>query len=916
MRISLLLAALLLPVMSVLAAPVIETDVSVYGGTSGGVVAAVQAARQGKTVSLLVFGNHVGGMTSGGLGATDVGGHGTDYIQGVAREFYVRINAAYTAGATTPKFDKFEPKVAEAVFKAMLTEVGVTPRYQQHLTSVTKAGQRITEIAMDDGTICRARVFIDASYEGDLMAMAGVTWTIGRESSAQYGESLNGIRGNTPAHQFTVNVDPYVTPGVPSSGLLPFIQPQSLGTPGAADSRVQAYNYRMCLTMSAANRIDITPPPGYDETKYELLRRYIVASGATALSSFMNITGMANAKTDINNNGPFSTDFIGQSDTYATATYAQRAVIEQQHKDYIQGFLYYLGHSTNVPLSIRNSMLAYGFCKDEFTDNGGFGALYVREARRMVSDYVMRQQNCQGTETVPDSIGLGSYTMDAHNAERIVQGNVVKNEGDVQSTIPAPYPIAYRSIVPKVGECDNLVVPWCLSASHMGFGSIRMEPVFMILSQSAGTAAAIAIDDNVSVQQVSYPKLALQLTVDGQALSGGTATTSDGIVVDNTDTGSVTIVGDWTSSTSTAGFYGSNYLHDGSALKGTKSVRFTPTIPTAGQYDVYFRWTALANRSKNVPVDVIDATGTHTYTIDQTVLANNGVWFLLQRGTFNAGTSGSVLVRTDGTVGTNGTNDGTNAFVVADAVRFVSAASPGPAVQIIASDAETREGAADPARFTVYRASSDTASPLVVNYTISGTATNGVDYNSLPGSVTIPAGSTTATIPVQAIGDALAEGTETLTLTLATGTGYNLGSVGTATMKILDRPVDDWRHANFTPAQLADPNISGDLADADRDNLQTIAEYVLGSDPNAASALPIPVNTSGYLTLTYARRKSATDVTITVEATHDLKNWTTLAPVEQIGVTDAGAFQMVTVRIATPMAQDAQGFLRLKVTRP
>jgi len=919
MRVSLLLAALLLPVTSVLAAPVIETDVCVYGGTSGGVIAAVQAARQGKTVSLLVFGNHVGGMTSGGLGATDVGNNGTTYIQGVAREFYGRAAVAYGGSASSPKFSAFEPHVAENIFKTMLTEVGITPRYQQHLATVTKNGQRITEIAMDDGTVCRAKMFIDASYEGDLMAQAGVTWTIGRESTAQYGESLNGIRGTTPQHQFSVNVDPYVVPGNPASGLLPLMQAGALGTAGAADTRVQSYNYRMCFTTAAANRIDITPPAGYSEANYELLGRLFDASPSLTFASMMNKTEFTTpngSKTDINNNGPISTDFLGGADAYATATYAQRAVIEQQHKDYTQGFFYYLGHSTRVPSSIRTTMLTYGFCKDEFTDNGGFGALYVREARRMVSDYVMRQQNCQGTEVVGDPIGLGSYTMDAHNTRRIVQSGFAKNEGDVQQSTPAPYGISYRSLVPKVGECQNLLVPWCLSASHVGFGSIRMEPVFMILGQSAGTAAATAIDDNVAVQQVSYAKLLVQLTADGQLVSTGSAVGSNDIIVDNADATGVTITGAWTVSSSTAGYYGSNYVHNGSAIDDTKSVRFTPTIPTTGAYDVYLRWTAFSNRATNVPVDVIDTSGTQTFTFDQTDTTKNGVWVLLKRSNFTAGTAGSVLVRTTGTVGTGGTNTGANAFVVADAARFVPVSASLPAVQIVASDAETREGAANPARFTVLRPSTDTTLALTVNYTISGTATNGTDYNSLPGSVTIPAGSATATISVQAVGDALAEGTETVVLTLASGSGYVVGTVDNATVKILDRPIDDWRAANFTLVQLADPNTSGDLADPDRDGVQNLAEYTLGMDPNVTSALPIPQNSGGFFTITYAHRKSATDTTVTVEATHDLKDWSVPVQTQQVGLVDQGAFELVTVRITTPMAQDTQAYIRLKVTRP
>jgi hypothetical protein len=561
---------------------VIDSDVCVYGGTSGGVVAAVQAARMGKSVSLAVFNSHIGGMTSGGLGATDAGNAGA--IQGMSREFYNRIAQHYSVAA--PKFT-FEPKVAEQIFGTMLSEVGVVPRFNQRLASVTKIAQRITEILMEDGTIYRARMFIDATYEGDLMAMAGVTFTIGRESVATYNESLNGIRATTPSHQFNVNVDPYVIPGNAGSGLLPFIQSGNGGTPGNGDSKLQAYNYRMCLTNNSANRLPIPAPPGYSESQYELFGRLIDAMLAAGqpptLGMFMNISPMPNMKTDINNNGAFSTDFIGMNYNYPAAMYAERAAIELQHRNYTQGFFYYLGNSTRVPVSVRNQILNYGFCADEFQDTGRFPhQLYVREARRMISDYVMQQQNCQGTRVATDSVGLGSYTMDSHNCQRLVQNGVVKNEGDVQSATPAPYRISYRSIVPRVGECENLVVPFALSASHIAFGSIRMEPVFMLLSQSAATAAAFAIDDNVAVQQLNYAKLKAQLIADKQLLTWNDET-AGGIVVDNSDAAGVTITGAWTSSTAIGGFWGANYIHDQNAEKGTKSVRFTPTLPSAGR---------------------------------------------------------------------------------------------------------------------------------------------------------------------------------------------------------------------------------------------------------------------------------------------------------------------------------------------
>lgn len=886
------------------AAPVIETDICVYGGTSGGVISAVQAARQGKSVALAVFNNHVGGMTSGGLGATDVGGNGNTYIQGMSREFYERISVKY--GGTTARFN-FEPKVAEAVFNEMLSGAGVTPKWNQRLANVTKSGQRITQIAMEDGTIYRARMFIDATYEGDLMAMAGVSFTLGRESVAQYGESLNGIRANTPAHQFTVNVDPYIVPGNPASGLLPYIQPGNGGIPEDADARMQAYNYRMCLTNNAANRIPITAPPGYSEANYELLGRLIdariAAGNSLTLGSFMNVSTMPNSKTDINNNGAFSTDFIGMNHSYPSASYTERDAIATAHRNYIQGFFYYLGNSTRVPAAVRNSMLSYGFCADEFQDTGGFPhQLYVREARRMVSDYVMLQQNCQGSRTAPESIGLGSYTMDSHNCQRIVKNGFAINEGDVQSGTPNPYPISYRSLVPKVGECENLLVPWSLSASHMAFGSIRMEPVFMILAQSAASAAVLAIDDNVSVQQVSYAKLAVQLTADKQMLTWG-SDPGGGIIVDNNDTGNVTVTGTWTSSTSVTGYYGSNYVTDNNEMKGSKSFRFTPSIPTEGDYDVFLRWTTNANRPTNVPVDVTFDGGTQTYTVNQQ--NNNGTWVLLGRKHFKAGTGGSVLIRTTGTEGF---------FVIADAARWLAVGTPTTTVQVVASDAVAREGTTDNASFTLLRSADDVSGSLSVPYQVTGTATNGTDLTTLSGTANFAAGSQTATISVQALPDSLAEGMETVTITLQPGAGFTIGTVNSATARIVDKPVDDWRYANFTPAELNNSAISGLSADPDGDGFTNLEEYVLTRNPKVRDAALTEAKWENQrLTMTYRRRKTATDATVAVEGSQGLPTWGTTNVVEEIARVDDGDSELVTVRLIEAVPT-GRGFLRAKIT--
>ncbi len=508
-------------------AEVIETDVCVFGATSAGVTAAVQAARMGRSVTLVEPGWHLGGMTSGGLGETDIGNKGA--IGGLAREFYRRVGRHYGKDEAWT----FEPHVAEDVYFAWINKAKVPVYFDQHLERVARDGASISEIAMAGGKIFRARAFIDASYEGDLMAQAGVSFMVGREANARYGETLDGIRAQTPKHQFLVPVDPFVKPGDPASGLLPFIQNIDPGVPGAGDRSVQACNFRLCLTRDPANQRPIEPPPNYDPARYELLARYceaLVASGRKpVLGDFMHIQPMPGGKTDINNNGGFSTDFIGASADYPTADAATRARIWREHEDYTRGLLHFLATSPRVPENVRREMQAWGLTRDEFRDTGGWPhQLYIREARRMISSYVMTERNCRESLALPDAIALAAYTMDSHNCRRLVRNGHVENEGDVQVGGFPPYPIAYRAIVPKAAECDNLLVPVCLSASHIAYGSIRMEPVFMVLGQSAATAAVLALDANVPVQKVNMPRLQARLRDDGQILAWKPASAGGG----------------------------------------------------------------------------------------------------------------------------------------------------------------------------------------------------------------------------------------------------------------------------------------------------------------------------------------------------------------------------------------------------
>jgi hypothetical protein len=528
-------------------AETIQADVCIYGGTAAGVAAAVQVARMGKTAVVAEFGNHLGGMTSGGLGATDIGNKAA--VGGIAREFYHRVALHYAEDnawrfETRDDYFKhrsarptatnlialettmwtFEPHVAEDIFFTVLNEAKVAVYFQQRLVSIEKTGTRIAAIRMENGKIYHAKMFIDATYEGDLMAKAGVSYTVGREANSEYSETLNGIRAVTPKHQFKAEVDPYLRAGEPSSGLLPFIQAVSTGTAGAKDTSVQAYNFRLCYTHNAENQLPHSPPSEYNPAQFELLGRYleamVEAGKKPVLAELWNPIWMPNGKTDINNNGGFSTDFIGANYEYPEASYARRAEIWQAHENYTKGFVYYLATSPRVPENIRKEMQSWGPAKDEFPDTAAWPhQLYVREARRMISDYVMTEHNCRGELKAADSVGLAAYTMDSHNCRRLIKDGHVENEGDVQVGGFPPYRISYRAIIPKAAECENLLVPVCLSASHISYGSIRMEPVFMILGQSAASAAVLAMKKGDSLQKVDYRELKERLLSDKQILT-------------------------------------------------------------------------------------------------------------------------------------------------------------------------------------------------------------------------------------------------------------------------------------------------------------------------------------------------------------------------------------------------------------
>ncbi len=665
-----------------------QADIVIYGGTSGGVAAAIQAARMGKSVILIEPTKYVGGLTTGGLGATDIGNKRA--IGGISREFYERIfqhyqdDTRWTREARSDYFKKrtvnkdnetsmwtFEPSVALHVMRTMLSETNVVVAYGERLDlqkGVTKQGATIVTIRMESGRQFQAKVFIDATYEGDLMAKAGVSYHVGREPNDRYGETINGLQiAGAVHHQFIKSVDPYVVPGDPSSGLLPGVWPAPDGKDGDGDHRIQAYNFRMCTTDVAENRVPWPKPDGYDPMRYELLLRNFEAGDRRVPWSLI---WMPNRKTDINNNFAVSTDNIGMNYDYPDGDYATRKQIWDEHEQYQKGLMWTLANHPRVPPEIREVFKNNALAKDEFLDNENWPRqLYVREARRMVSDYVMSEKNCLRREIVDDSVGMGAYNMDSHNTQRYVDARgFARNEGDIQIAT-RPYPISYRSIRPKATECDNLLVPVCLAASHIAYGSIRMEPVFMVLGQSASTAACLAIDQKVSIPNLPYKLLAQRLLADKQVLDfespplpaskGINKQQLGGIVVDDRE---ATLEGFTHSGNSVFPFVDVGYVHDGNESKGKQTATFSTTLPETGKYRVRISYTPHSNRASNVPVEVVTAGSVKRIVINQRQKpGDEGLFVSLGEFEYQAGQRSQVKIL----------NDGTDGFVVVDSVQWL-----------------------------------------------------------------------------------------------------------------------------------------------------------------------------------------------------------------------------------------------------
>jgi len=667
-----------------------SADIVIYGGTSGAITAAIQAKRLGHSVMIVCPDRHLGGLTSGGLGWTDTGNKAV--IGGLSREFYHRVWKFYdrpeawrfqsreaygNKGQGNPAIDGqqrtmwiFEPHVAEKVFEDWIREAGIEVIRETFLdrgpNGVVKEGKQVRAIRSLQGDTYRARIFIDATYEGDLMASAGISFRVGRESNDQYDEQWNGNQVGIlhHRHHFGVlkqGISPYKVPGDPKSGLLPHVDASPPGVRGEGDHRVQAYCFRMCLTDHAENRVPFTRPEGYSADEYELLRRILNAGWREGFQKFDPIP---NRKTDTNNHGPFSTDYIGQNYDYPNASYERRREILERHRRYQQGLMYFLANDSGIPAEVRDAFSRWGLASDEFVDNGHWPhQLYVREARRMIGSFVMTEHEILKNRPVVGSIGMGSYTIDSHNVRRYVtQDGFVQNEGDIGVSTRGPYSISMRSILPKDSEVTNVIVPICLSCTHIAFGSIRMEPVFMILGESASSIASLAIRNSSPVQSVSYADVRKILEANGQVLqleSSPDQVSSDsirGIIVDNEI---ATLRGKWTESTATKPYWGSNYLHDNNDKSSKSEAVFETQQPLQGRYRVWMSYCPASNRTRSLNVTIHHQNGSSVLSVDQTQAPSHKPWKEL--GTFRwDGTAGRVVI----------TNAQTEGHVVVDAFRW------------------------------------------------------------------------------------------------------------------------------------------------------------------------------------------------------------------------------------------------------
>lgn len=653
------------------------TDVVVYGGTPGGIAAAVSAARQGATVVIIEPTRWIGGMVTGGLSRTDKGREET--IGGFPLEFFTRA-AAVSPG--TPMWYA-EPKANMATFQALLRAAKVRVVTGQLLKSITRDGARITSLTTADGTQYSGHMFVDATYEGDLMAAAGVKYIVGRESSSQYDEPLAGFhpmpirprteeimnsscpdlggKGPSYIHGTPVSISALDAQGNPIPGVF-----KASAQPGSADKLTQAYNFRICVTRKAENLVPFPKPANYDPGRYELLARLIKAYPGVPFGRLFHLGAVAGEKFDLNAQGLFSTDYPGANTGYPDGDAATRAAIWQDHIDYTQGLLWFLGHDERVPQALREQTQTFGLCKDEFTDNDHWPyALYVREGRRMIGEYVLVQKDLQREIFKKDSVAMGSFVIDCHIVQRIVaEDGTVRDEGSFQDAPALPYQIPYRSLTPKKAECENLLVPVCLSASHIAYCSLRMEPVYMALGHASGLAAVSAMKTGQAVQDIDVAALQKQLQDQKAVLELASlknmprSSTLPGIVLDEQE---AERVGNWLASTYGNPVDGSS-RHDENTDKGSKSVIYSLKVPKAGRYEVRVSYASAPNRASNVPVSIVHAEGVASVTVNQRTVPPIDKLFL-SVGTFSFAADKPAVITIS--------NAGTDGIVGADAVQLL-----------------------------------------------------------------------------------------------------------------------------------------------------------------------------------------------------------------------------------------------------
>lgn len=679
---------------------VVSHDLVIYGGTSAAITAAIQAKSMGQTVIIVSPDKHLGGLTAGGLGWTDSGRK--EVVGGLAKEFYQRVYQHYRQPAAWTFQEReaygnraqghrasddedasmwvFEPHVAEQIIDDWIAENDIEVIRDAWLDRedgvATKDG-KIQSIRTLDGRVYAGKQFMDTTYEGDLVAAAGVQTTFGREGIADYNEPHAGVQTGVlhHAHHFDVlkqRVDPYVVPGDPSSGVIPLVSDQPPGEFGSADKRVQAYCFRTCMTNHSANLVPWPKPEGYDPAMYEIMIRCFEAGWKNVFNKF---DPLPNFKTDTNNHGPVSFDNIGMNYDYPEATYERRREIIAQHERYQKGLLYFIANDPRVPADIQKRMRSWGLAKDEFTDNGNWPhQIYVREARRMVGDFVMTENHLRKTLPTPDSVGMGSYAIDSHNTQRyITPEGYVQNEGDLGVSTNGPYEIAMGALLPKASQCTNLTVPVCVSATHAAFGSIRMEPVFMILGQSAATISAMANEQESPVQEITYEQVKERLLRDGQVLqtppnlksaSKGKSVPSasfPGIAVDDTD---AQRTGPWIMSHSSNLYVDSGYQHNGNDPTVRSTATFTGSLPESGWYEVRMIYPPNPNRSAEVPVTVEHADGQTAIRVNQKVQNTEGhqntCSAMLGRFRFDQDTNAKVTISDGATEG----------YIVIDAIHW------------------------------------------------------------------------------------------------------------------------------------------------------------------------------------------------------------------------------------------------------